>query len=156
MDLYILTSIKDRTASAITSASNVTALSGPTDFPELVVGTTEPITVRHLSAASTYESWSYSESYTIAVALGILTSAGIKVYASGTLGTVIPSEGKSGNLALTTSALVNALTEILGTRTTGKATMTLQVTVTDGSGNKRVFAQLSVTVRGTVPSFTQT
>jgi hypothetical protein len=156
VDLYILTSIKDRAASAITSASNVTPLSGPTDLPELVVGTTEPMTVRHLSAASTYETWSYAADHTVSVALGIITSAGIKVYASGTLSTVITDQGKSGSLALTSSTLVNALTEILGTRTTGRTTMVLQVTVTDASANKRVFAQLPVTVRGTVPTFTQT
>lgn len=156
MDLLILTSIKDRAASAITSASDVTPLSGPSDFPELVVGTTEPMTVKHLSAASTYETWSYDAAYTVVVALGIITAAGLKVYASGTLSSIISSQGKSGNLALTSSTLVNALTEILGSRTTGRTTMTLQVTVTDGSGNKRVFAQLPVTVRGTVPAFTQT
>jgi hypothetical protein len=151
MELLILTSALDRSASAITSASNVTALAGPDAFPQLVAGTTEPITVKHLSAASTFESWSDDPLYTVIASLGKLTTSGLDVYAEATLSDVI-ADGKGGNLPLTTSRLVDALRNWRFPR----SVLTLQITVVDPTGNKRVFAQLPVTVLGTVPSYTST
>lgn len=141
----------------MTSAAVTTALSGPDAFPQLVLGTTEPITVKHYSAASTVETWSYDPTYTVVASLGVLTPSGLEVYAEATLSTVITLLGKSGDLALTTARLVSAMANILSTRPNAtRATLTLQISVTDPTGNKRVFAQLPVTVVGTVPSFTQT
>lgn len=157
MDLLILTSALDRSVAAITSATDTAVLSGPDDFPQLVLGTTEPMTVKHLSAASTYETWSYDPTYTVKVALGNLTATGLDSFAEATLSTVITNQGKSGNLSLTTARLASAMSCAFNTTRPGaRVVMTLQVTVTDPSGNNRVFAQLPVSVRGTVPSFTQT
>lgn len=156
MDLLILTSALDRSAAAITSAADVTPLDGPDDFPQLVIGTTEPITVKHLSAASAYEEWSDDPDYTVSVALGTLTATGLDVYASAALSDVI-TDGKSGSLALTTSALANALAARLGWACRPRAfILTLQVAVTDPEGNRRVYAQLPVALKGTVSAFAQT
>jgi hypothetical protein len=154
MDLLIYTGAKDRSQSAATSASDVTALEGPDDFPQLVLGTTEPLTAKFLSAASTYESWSDDSTYTVTASLGYLTSTGLDVFAEATLSTVI-SDGKSGDLALDTTALAEALRQAIDGHPRRTAVqMTLQITVTDADGDRRIYAQLPVQVNGRVSNFT--
>lgn len=152
MDLFILTSTKDRSAAAITSASDVTPLVGPADFPELVLGTTEPLTVKFLTGASAYETWSDDPTYTVTASVGYLSADGLAVFAEGALSTVV-SDGKSGSLSLNTVALADALRFALTGRQS-KVGMTLQIAVTDASGDRRVYAQLPVFVNGRVSTFT--
>lgn len=153
MELFILTSTKDRSAAAITSASDTTALVGPDDFPQLVLGTTEPLTTKFLSAASTYETWADDPTYTVTASLGALSADGLSVFAEGTLSTVI-TDGKSGELDLTTAALVDAVRLAICNPRQTAVLMTLQITVTDPDGNRTVPAQLPVQVNCRVPSFT--
>lgn len=156
MDTFILTSTKDRSAAAITSASDTTALVGPDGFPQLVLGTTEPITAKFLTSASAYESWSGDATYDVTVSLGALTADGLSAYSTATLSTAI-SNGKSGDLALTTQALVDACKLFLSQRPRAPSLgLTLQFDVTDPSGNKRTYAQLPVTLNFRVPPFTPT
>lgn len=156
MDLLIYTGALDRSSAAATSASDLTALVGPDAFPQLVLGTTEPLTAKFLSAASTYESWSGDATYAVTASLGWLTPDGLQVFAEATLSTAI-SNGKSGELALTTTALCEALRIALGCRPRATSVeMVLQLTVTDPSGNRRAYAQLPVTVNGRVPNFVPT
>lgn len=156
MDLLILTTATDRSLAAITSATDVTALEGPDAFPQLVLGTNEPLTVKHLSAASTYEAWSADAAYTVTASLGVITAQGLLAYTTATLSTVI-SNGKSGTLNLTTSELVSAASCGMHAWPPRQSlVLTLQITVTDGSGNKRVYAQLPVRLNGSVPAFTET
>jgi hypothetical protein len=151
MDLFILTTALDRSAAAITSAAVVTPLVGPDDFPQLVLGTQEPFTVRHLSAAGAFETWSADPLYTVTVTLGRLSANGMDALATADLSSVV-TNGKAGSLSLTTQALSDAIRALRFPR----GTFVLQVTVTDDSGNKRVFAQIQVTVVGSVPPFTLT
>lgn len=155
MDLIIRTTgTTDLTAAAVTSASDLTPLTAPEDLPQLTLGATEPVTVKFVSAASTYESWSDDPSYSMVVSLGYVTSRGTENLTDAELSTVI-SEGKSGNLPLTTVALVNAIDdEFLRNKRANTVQLVLQVSVTDPSGNRRVYAMLPVTVWGRVPNFT--
>jgi hypothetical protein len=155
MDLFILTTgVTDLSASAITSASNVTPLVPPTGLPQLVLGTTEPITVKFLTAASTYETWSDDPAYDVIVSLGLITSDGLEDYVQTELATVI-TEGKSGSLQLTSDKLIAAVEAAFG-RNLHASTVefVLQINVTAPVGSMRCFAMLPVTVWGRVPSFT--
>lgn len=151
MDLLILTTAKDRSAAAITSASDTTALEGPEGFPQLVLGSNEPLTLKFLSAASTYESWSADATYTMTASLGYLSATGLDVLTESTISTLI-TNGKSGTLSLTTTDIVNAM-DLAITGRRDSVLMTLQITVTDASANRRVYAQLPVQVNARVPSF---
>ncbi len=163
MDLLILTTALDKSAAAMTSITNATALIPPGELPQLVIGTTEPITLKFLTAVSTYETWTADATYTMKVDIGALTANGLKVYASATIANLI-SNGKSGSIALTTAALVTAISADFARWNHQSinplvrcrapfATLILQVTVTDPAAAKRVFAQFPVTVNGTVPAF---
>lgn len=157
MDLIIRTAgVTDISAAAVTSASDLTALTAPDELPQLVLGTTEPMTVKFVSAAGTFEAWSDDPTYEVMIALGIVTALGTDNYADAELATVI-SDGKSGNLALDTVALVNAVHDaMLRNRRANTVQLVLQVYVTDPSGNRRTYAMLPVTLWGRVPTFTPT
>ena len=154
MDLFIKTTgITDLTASAMTSASDVTALTTPDGLPQLVLGSTEPITLKFLTAASTYETWSDDATYQMIVSLGLVTSDGTENLAETELTTLV-SDGKSGYLALTSTALIDAVALVFDANPRASTIqLTLQVTVTDPSGYRRVYAMLPVTVWGRVPTF---
>lgn len=146
MDLLINTSALDRSAAAVDSAASFVALSGPDSFPQLVLGTVEPITVQFLNKASTYETWTADPTYIVTVSLGVVTADGSKDYADATLSGVI-ANGKSGSLPLTGNQLASAMAAYRCGRVRGGfAVMTLQFAVTDPSTNKRVYAQLPVAV----------
>jgi hypothetical protein len=154
--LFIYTGATDLSAAAVTSAASVTPLVGPDDFRQLVLGTTEPLTVKFLSAASTYESWSDDPTYTVTASLGELTPDGLSLYAEATLDTAV-ADGKSGDLALTTVALVDAARFATSCRPRATAMqLVLQITVTDPAGARRAYAQLPLTLNFRVPSFTPT
>jgi hypothetical protein len=155
MDLLIKTTgITDLTLAAVTSATDLTPLVGPDDFPQLVLGSTEPITLKFLTAASTYASFTADPTYRMIVSLGLVTADGLENYAETELLTAI-SDGKSGNLALTSTALIDAVEcAFAGNWRASTVQLTLQVTVTDPSGYRRAYAMLPVTLWGRVPSFT--
>ena len=154
MDLVIkTTSITDLSAAAMTSVSDMTALTGPDGFSQLVLGSTEPITLKFVTAASTYAAFTADATYQMIVSLGWISSDGLQDYAETELTTLI-SNGKSGNLALTSTALIDAVA--CAFQANPRATsvqMTLQITVTDPSGYRRVYAMLPVTLWGRVPTF---
>lgn len=148
MDLHLNTAALDLSAAAVNSVAGFVALEGPDDFKQLVLGTTEPLAVDFLTGASAYETWSNDATYVVSAALGQLTATGLESYATATLSSVT-THGKSGNLALTTTALSNALRLLLcGLRTA--VGLTLQITVTDPTGAARIYAQLTVQVNGSV------
>lgn len=152
MDLLINTAALDKSAAAVGAAATFLPLTGPDDFPQLVLGTTEPITLKFLSAASTFETWSDSLLYTMAVSIGRKTPTGLLDFADATLATVI-TNGKSGSLALTGSRIADEMRFILACCSNWNRTdviLTLQVKVTDPSGNVRCFAQIPVQVNGKV------
>lgn len=154
MDLFILTNgVTDLTAAAVTSASDVTPLSPPDDLPQLVLGGTEPITLKFLTAASTYASFTADATYQMVVSLGKITADGTEDYAETELTTLI-TNGKSGNLALTSTALIDAFAAVqLANPRASTMQLALQVTVTDPSGYRRAYAMLPVTLWGRVPTF---
>lgn len=154
MDLFIKTGVTDLTAAAVTSASDMTALVTPDGLPQLVLGTTEPVSVKFLTAASSYESWSGDATYTVTASLGAVTFNGLDNLAEGTLSTAI-TNGKSGYLALTTTDLIDYIERAFGRNARAASVqLTLQITVTDPTGYRRVYAMLPITVWGRVSSFT--
>jgi hypothetical protein len=154
MDLIIRTTgTTDLTAAAVVSASDLTPLTAPQDLPQLTLGATEPVTVKFVSAASTYESWSGDATYAVMVTVGQVTADGTEGYAEATLDTTI-TNGKSGNLNLDTTALNDALAlAFLRNKRANTVQLTLQVTVTDPTGNRRVWAMIPVTVWGKVSTY---
>lgn len=152
MDLLINTSALDRSAAAVDGAASFVALSGPDQFPQLVLGTTEPITLKFLSAASTYETWTDDVTYTMVVSLGYKTPSGLLDLADGIIAAQIVN-GKSGSLTLTGAKIADQVRWILACCSSWNRTdviLTLQVSVTDAGGLRRVFAQLPVQVNGKV------
>jgi len=151
MDLFIRTAgVTDLSAAAVKSASDFTALSGPSDFPQLVLGVDEPVSLRFLSAVSTYEAWSDDPTYTMKVSLGQITAGGLRNLAESTIATVA-TDYKTGTLALTGISLIDYMNTAFGYNSRAASVqLTMQVTVTDPSGNRRVFAMLPVTVLGSV------
>ncbi|HEY1108995.1 MAG TPA: hypothetical protein VGE76_10195 [Opitutaceae bacterium] len=147
MNLFILTSATDLTAAAVTSASDVAPLAAA---PEVVVGDSEPITLKFLDSANNYAAWSGEAGYSVALALGSPTPQGLEVYALDDGMTAI-ANGWSGRLPLTSSALVSALAQAIGCRPRQTAALFfLQVTVTDADGKRETFAQVPFTVRSRV------
>lgn len=152
--LFIYTGATDLSAAAVTSAASLTPLEGPGAFRQLVLGTTEPLTVKFLSAASTYESWSDDPTYTVTASLGELTPDGLALYTESALSTVV-ADGKSGDLVLTTVPLIDAARFSTSCRPRATALqVVLQITVTDPAGARRAYAQLPLTLNFRVPSFT--
>lgn len=154
MDLIIRTTgTLDLTAAAVTSASDLTPLNPPDDLPQLVLGTTEPITVKFVSAASTFEAWSDDPTYTVYASLGVVTSRGTDILSESVLSTVI-SDGKSGDLPVNTDALASYVFGAFAeNRRANTVQLTLQITVADSNGDRRAYAMLPVTVWGRVASF---
>lgn len=147
MDLFILTTATDLTAAAVTSASDLTPL---TDTPEVVVGDTETFTVKFLTGAGAYASWAGQAGYSLSLSLGSPTPQGLSVYALDG-GTTAIANGWSGDIALSSSALVSALSCELGCRPRATAALfVLQVTVTDPQGRRETYAQVAITVRARV------
>lgn len=153
MDLLIYTGETNPAQSLVTSASDLTRLDLPDDLRQLVLGTVEPLTVKFLSAASTYESFSADPSYVVVASLGYLTAEGLDVFAETTLSTAI-ADGKSGNLSCDTAALSLNLRAALVRPYQTQAQFVLQISVTDPNGNRRVWAQAPVWVNGRVTVFT--
>jgi hypothetical protein len=90
----------------------------------------------------------------VIVSLGLVTSNGLENYAEATLSTAV-ANGKSGYLALTTTDLIDAIDLAFHENTRAKTVqLVLQVSVTDPSGYRHVYAMLPITVWGRVPVFT--
>lgn len=150
MDLFINTSSKDLTTAAVASASDFTALDTLTDLPQLVAERTEPFTVKFLSSSNTYESWSASPTYTVRLALGLITADGTQDFAEATLSTIV-ANGKSGALDLTPDTVTAAMrSACVGYGRKSSARFVLEVLVTDDAGKVRTWAQLPVRVNGLV------
>lgn len=149
MLLLINTSAKDRTAAAVDGVASFTSLVGPADFEQLVAGSVEPITLKFLSAASAYETWSADATYTMSLAIGTRTPAGTADLAGATIPT-LTTNGKTGSLDLTGPDLAGGFIDCYSGLARRYVILTLEVAVTDPSGNKRIFAQLPVQVNGRV------
>lgn len=147
MNIFISTVATDLSAAVVTSASDFTAAD---DIGELVLGDSETMVVKFLSAASTYEAWSGDGSYTATIYLGKVTANGLSAYAVASLSTLV-ANGFSGTLALTTSELVNAVCLAMGYNPslTG-GWLQMQVVVTDPSGLRQTYAEFPIFVRGRV------
>ncbi len=152
MDLLINTSAKDRSAAAVDGFASFAALTGPDAFPQLVLGTLEPITLKFLSAASTYETWTADPTYTMSLSLGLKTPDGQEDFADSAAIATLITNGKSGALDLTGPSILSHVRTILACFPINRrdVILTLQVAVTDPLGGKRVFAQLPVQVNGKV------
>jgi len=155
MDLIIRTAgVTDLSAAAVTSASDLTALTAPDELPQLVLGTTEPMTVKFVSAAGTFEAWSDDPAYSVMATLGGGTADGTDSYAEAAMDTVI-SDGKSGDLNLDTTKLNDAIgLAFLRNRRAATVQLVLQITVTDPTGDRRTYAMIPVTVWGKVSTYT--
>lgn len=157
MDLFIRTAgVTDLSAAIVTSASDMTALGAPDQLPQLVLGTTEPITAKFLTGASAYETWTADPAYVVMASIGCITSDGTENLAEAELSTVI-ANGKSGSLALTTVALIDAIDDaFVLNRSARTVELTMQITVTDPTGAKRAYAIFPITIWGRVPAFNPT
>lgn len=173
MNLYVYTGAPDLAACTATTAADlsamVSALANPgtaanaatlariaTSFPQLVLGDSEPLNVYFYSGAATAESWSGNAAYTLAAQLGILTPDGSEFLAAGSDFEVV-ANGWSGRMALTTTALVNAMQRYPFAGTVNPVLgVVLQLIVTDPDGNRETYAIPSLRVVGRVSAATTT
>ncbi len=147
MDLFILTSSPDLTAAAVASAAAITT---EATLPDLVFGDSEALTIKFLSAASTYESWTIASSYTVTAALGSGTTDGTQDLVSTSSFTDI-ANGFSGRLDLSGAALASAIDAQRCARPHQPgAWFTLQITVTDPTSHPQTYALLPIFVRTSV------
>jgi hypothetical protein len=149
VNLFINTSAADLSTAAVVSASNFTALDTLNDLPQLVVGRTEPMVLKFLSAPSTYEAWSGAADHTCTVALGHMSVDGSGAFAEATLSTLVDN-GFSGDLELTSTRLKSAVYEAMTSTAPRLVPFTLEVTITDNAGRLRTFAQLPFRMSGQI------
>jgi len=152
MNLFILTEsdgspTEDKTQAAVTSVTDATLLE---DIGSLVLGDSEPLVIKFTTGTAA-PSFAGDASYTLAVSLGAKTSDGSCEYASTTSFSVVTG-GWSGRMALTTDDLISAV-NVLGGASCGSRSapmrggwLTLQIRVTDPSGNVVTYALLPVFV----------
>ena len=147
MNLFIYTGASRLNAAVVESATDLTPVSR---LPDLIVGDSEPVTVKFLSASGAYESWSGGGTYTLSISIGALGADGVGAYFQ-TSGFTTVTNGWTGRLDLAASALRSAVGGYLADRpgVTG-APLTLQVRVTDASGNTETYARQSVVISGAV------
>jgi hypothetical protein len=147
MNLFIYTGASRLNAAVVESATDLTPVSR---LPDLIVGDSEPVTVKFLSASGTYESWSGGGTYTLSISIGALGADGVGAYFQTSSFTAV-TNGWTGRLDLAASALRSAVGGYLADRpgVTG-APLTLQVRVTDASGNTETYARQSVVISGAV------
>ena len=180
MNLFIYTGAPDLSNCAATTLADcnalIAALANPyttanantlsrinSSFPQLVLGDSEPLVVKFLSAANTYETWSGDASYVLSANLGLPTQDGSEWYAqAGTFTTI--ANGWSGRMALSTEPLIGFIQESIGQSranqrlpfqaggyNTGGA-LYLQLTVTDASGYRETYSIPTVRITGRVDS----
>ena len=147
MNLFIYTGASRLNAAVVESATDLTPVSR---LPDLIVGDSEPVTVKFLSASGAYESWSGGGTYTLSISIGALGADGVGAYFQTSSFTAV-TNGWTGRLDLAASALRSAVGGYLADRpgVTG-APLTLQVRVTDASGNTETYARQSVVISGAV------
>lgn len=154
MTLYIDTTAVDKMLAAVTSATDLTALS---QVEQLTLGDSEPFTISFLSAASTYPAWVTDAAYTVSLGLGFVTAGGTEMWASGSASTIVGNT-RTGRLNLNTSLLQGAEFTALFQNYLGwpygpnsrqrrrGLSNTLQIANADASGNRETFALLPVWV----------
>jgi hypothetical protein len=147
MNLFVYTGAATLNAAIVTSATDLTPL---TRLPDVVFGDSEPITVKFLSAAGAYESFSGAGTHTLSVSIGDASALGAGAYLQTSTFTAI-TNGWSGRLVLTSDALRSAVASYLETRAgaTG-APLTLQIRVTDADGNTETDAKQKILVGSAV------
>jgi len=146
MNLFIYTGASEITAAAVASASDLT----PATLPQLVAGDTPSFTVKFLSALSAFESWSGQSGYTLSLSLGLPSSDGSFLCATNSTFSQV-TNGWTGTLALTSHALANIIAGVLWENPRrSQIRMTLQVAVTDNSGNRVTYAELPINVRALI------
>ena len=77
MNLFIYTGATRLNAAVVESATDLTPVAR---LPDLIVGDSEPVTVKFLSASGAYESWSGGGTYTLSISIGTLGADGIGAY----------------------------------------------------------------------------
>lgn len=154
MILFIDTNATDKMLAAVTSATDLTAIS---QLEQLVLGDSEPFTISFLSAASTYPAWATDATYTVSLGLGFVTAGGTELWASGTASTIVGNT-RTGRLNLNTSLLQGAEFTALfynytsapygyNSRQRKRGLMnTLQIANADSTGRRETLALLPVWV----------
>lgn len=145
MNLFILTladgsPVADKCAALVAGLADATPV---TDAGNLVLGDAEPLTLK-FTTGSAAAAFSGDSTYSLAVALGELTSSGVSNLSSTTAFTAV-SGGWTGRLALDTTALVNHV-HAAHRRGQPGALLYLQVRVTDPSGYPVTYALVPVMV----------
>ncbi len=157
MNLFILTKsdgspIADKTAAAVASVTDSTVLE---DVGNLLLGDSEPLIVKFTSGSSA-PSFAGDATYSLTVAIGVVTSDGSRDYVSTTSFSTV-SGGWSGRLSLTTTDLISAVNVLGGNSRNCQmpgAWLTLQIRVTNPSGNIVTYALLRVFIAWPVVSST--
>lgn len=147
MNLFILTNsdgspVANKTTAAVTSVTDSTQVD---DVGNLVLGDSEPLVIKFTTGTAA-PSFAGNASYTLSLYLGAVTSDGSQNLAHGASFSAITG-GWSGRLPLTGSTLIAAV-RAAGQNfcETAGGEFTLQIRVTDGSGNTVTYALLPVFV----------
>lgn len=147
MDLFIYTRATDLSEAALESAASVSTLA---TLPDLVLRDNAALTVKFVSAANTYESWTVAAGYTVTAALGGGTTASTQDYVTTSTFTDI-ANGFSGRLNLDSNDLANAIEAQRSRRPNQPGGwFTLQILVTDTASRTQTYAALPVFVRTSV------
>ena len=138
MNLFIYTGAATLSTAIVTSATDLTPLAR---LPDVVFGDSEPVTVKFLSAAGVYESFSGSGSYTLSISIGDTGTTGAGAYYQTSTFTTI-TNGWEGRLTLASADLATATAAYLDARPTASAApFTLQIRLTDTSGYTETYAK---------------
>src|SRR4051812_28118357 len=105
MNLFINTGATALADAIVNSASDLTSVSR---LPDVVYGDSEPLTVKFLSAASTYQSWTVAAGYVVSVSIGELGPDGGGAYVQ-TSSFADVTNGFSGRLAIVGDAIAGAI-----------------------------------------------
>lgn len=148
MELVINTDAYDKTAAAVTSVTDLTALE---ELETLVLGDKEPLTIYFVDEDKAVPSWVTDSTTALAVGLGNPNVDGSDLFTSTTSFTISGSS-RVGTLSLNTTALRTAVYNALiyaGCRQ-NQALFTLQIRKTDASGNYETLGLLPVFVANRV------
>jgi len=159
--LVIDTTALDKSQAVVTAIGSVTPVAA---LQELTVGDNEPFTVTFTAGVGGTPAWAGNAGYTLVVGVGSLDVDGLSNQASAILATPIAA-GWSGILSLTTQALYDNLKFLVGyaidsskfplqsrvprARPFG-GWFSLQIRVTDPTGNQVTYADLRVYIRSRV------
>lgn len=149
MILYLDTTAADKTAAAITSTTDFTALA---TLQTLTLGDSEALTLHFMASSGVYATWATDATYSISVGLGNVSTDATRLYSATTSFSIVGST-RTGRLALDTFQLRGAIYDaITGYSHRTGGFLWLHIRYTDPNGYYVTVAMLRIWVEARVLS----